>query len=374
MKIFKGIFFLFAVALVVLIITLMRHDPSLTSSTVAEVHPNASGGGDSLVSPNAATANAGVENSVPLDDASPKDGAAAAMHGQLEDIANTYTQNARYPDYAKPLNGQDWNLLHPRALVPRKALLANMPHLTATVVLDRYIIDRSMEQPIQVQLDTVSGSQSTVSVTRVNVWLQQQGQRSAVMILAGKGQVFSGVLPVSSLRAVPEGDTAVVAQLEFNNGERSTVNTMVKLYEPEIRLVRLGDARVDGADLVIPAFFEVSRAGHYRVAANLFSASTNEPVSHINAEISLSPEIKSGLLKVHAVTLRAKRAAGSYILRDFDISRMPDSPGKLTSFGSAASESFAVRGFPLDSYSHEPYQDPAAEEKFAFLKKLAAEK
>ena len=53
---------------------------------------------------------------------------------------------------------------------------------------------------------------------------------------------------------------------------------------------------------------------------------------------------------------------------------MPDSPGKLTSFGSAASESFAVRGFPLDSYSHEPYQDPAAEEKLAFLKKLAAEK
>ena len=290
MKIFKGIFFLFAVALVVLIISLMRHDPSTTSSTVSDVHPNASVGGDSLVSPNAATANAGVENSVPLDDASPKDGAAAAMHGQLEDIANTYTQNARYPDYAKPLNEQDWNLLHPRALVPRKALLANMPHLTATVVLDRYIIDRSMEQPI--------------SVTRVNVWLQQKGQRSAVMILAGKGQGFSGVLPVLSLRAVPEGDTAVVAQLEFNNGERSTVNTMVKLYEPEIRLVRLGDARVDGADLVIPAFFEVSRAGHYRVAANLFSASTNEPVSHINAEISLSPENKSGLLKVHAVTLR----------------------------------------------------------------------
>ena len=97
MKIFKGIFFLFAVALMVLVITLMSHDPSLTSSTVSEVHPNASVGGDSLVSPNAATANAGVENSVPLDDASPKDGAAAAMHGQLEDIANTYTQNARYP-------------------------------------------------------------------------------------------------------------------------------------------------------------------------------------------------------------------------------------------------------------------------------------
>ena len=53
---------------------------------------------------------------------------------------------------------------------------------------------------------------------------------------------------------------------------------------------------------------------------------------------------------------------------------MPDAPGDLTGFGSAAVESFAVRGFPLDSYSHEPYQDPEAEEKLAFLKKLAAGK
>ena len=79
----------------VLVITLMSHDPSLTSSTVSEVHPNASVGGDSLVSPNAATSYAGDENPVPRDNAQRKDGAPAAMHGQLEDIANTYTQNAQ---------------------------------------------------------------------------------------------------------------------------------------------------------------------------------------------------------------------------------------------------------------------------------------
>ena len=193
----------------------------------------------------------------------------AAMHAQMGDIATVYAENARYPDYAKPLNANDWNLLHPQALVPRQAALANAPGLSATVILDRYILDRNLDQPVQVQLTTEPGTGGSVSVNRVTVWLQQSGKRSAVLTLAGTGQSFQGVLPASSLRSVPAGETAVVAQLELSNGERSNVNAMVRLYEPEARLVRLGDTRVDGADLVIPASFEVSRPGHFRVAANL---------------------------------------------------------------------------------------------------------
>lgn len=86
------------------------------------------------------------------------------------------------------------------------------------------------------------------------------------------------------------------------------------------------------------------------------------------------PDNRNGLLKVHTVTLRAKHAAGPYVLRDFDITRLPDTPGELTSYGSAAVESFAVRGFPLDSYSNEPYVDPEAQQRADFLKKLAAGK
>lgn len=305
------------------------------------------------------------------DDARPEAGVTAAMGAQMADIATAYAENARFPDYAKPLNANDWNLLHPQALADRKSVLASAPSLSATIVLDRYILDRNIDQPVQVQLTTDQGAVGSVSVTRVNVWLQQSGKRSVMLTLVGGGQSFNGVLPASSLRSVPAGETAVVAQLELSNGERSNVNTMIRLYEPEARLLKLGETRVDGADLVIPASFEVSRRGHFLVAANLFDASNNEPVSHLTAELALSPDSPSGLLKVHAVTLRAKRSAGPYVLKDFDITRLSDVAGDLTGFGSASAESFAVRGFPLDSYSHEPYQDPDVEEKLAFLKKLA---
>jgi len=372
MKTFKGIALLLVmVAVVSLVFAVGWQTPS---SELAVSYAKEGSNSNSSKSHRVQTGDSVTSDVLTGNQAQHEDKVPAEMRAQLADIANAYTQNARYPDYAKPLNSNDWQFLHPQALVPRKAALANVPNFSATVILDRYIIDRSVEQAVQVQLSAESGFDNSVSVTGINVWLQQNAKRSPVMALAGSGQVFSGVLPVASLRAVPQGETAVMAQLIFSHGEKATVNAMVKLYEPEARLVRLGDTQVDGADLLIPVYFEVNKAGSYLVAANLFSADGTEPVSHLSAEMTLSPDNKSGLLKVHAATLRAKQAAGPYLLKDFDITRLPDSAGELTTYGSSKIISFAVRGFPLDSYSNEPYNDPAAQQKLEFLQKLATAK
>ena len=295
----------------------------------------------------------------------------AEMRAQLADIATAYAQNARYPDYSKPLQREDWQSLHPQAFIPRKASLSNMVHLSATIMLDRYIVDRSVEQPVQVQLHKESGFDTSLSVSAVEIWLQQNAKRSPTTTLTATGQHFAGVLAVPAMRSMLQGETAVMAQIVFSNGQRSLISTMIKLYEPEAKLLKLGEAYIDGADLVIPAQFELNKAGNYIVAANLFNAENTEPISHLTAEMTLSPTQKTGLLKVHAATLRAKQAASSYLLKDVDITRLPDNAGELTSYGSSVASSFAVRAFPLESYSHEPYNDPAAQQKLAFLQKLA---
>ncbi|HEX5276139.1 MAG TPA: hypothetical protein VFW42_00550 [Fluviicoccus sp.] len=298
----------------------------------------------------------------------------AAMRAQLADIAEAYAVNARFPDYSRPLQANDWNLLHPRAFIPRRSPVASVPGLSASLVLDRYILDRNADQPVKVVLAGNPGTREGVSLSAANVWLQQNGRRSAMTALADNGQAFSGVINAAVLRSLPPGETAVMAQLELSNGQRTNVSAMIRLYEPQARLVRLGESRVEGADLVIPANFEVRSPGHYLVAANLFTADGREPVSHLNAELALSPANPAGLLKVHAVTLRTKGTEGPYLLKDFDITRLPDAPGDATGFGSTALETATVRGFPLDSYSPEPYEDPAAAEKLAFLQKMAAGK
>lgn len=319
-----------------------------------------------------ATAEAGADAG-----ADPADEPANAMQLQLRDIARAYAENARYPAYAIPLNGNDWNLLNPRAFVARKAALANVPGMSATLVVSHYIVDRGVDLPVQVLFAAEPGT--AVAATGVRVLLRQNGQGSAPVALAAVArpdadQVFAGVLPASLLRAVAVGEAALVAEVQFNSGERSALSAMIKLYEPEARLLRLGSARIEGANLVIPAYFGLTGSGYFRVEANLFQADTGEPVSHLSAELPLSADQATGLLKVHAVTLRAKGAAGPYVLRDIDITRLSAHPGEPSGHGSSAAETFAVRGFPLDSYSNEPWQDPVAQQRLEFLEKMAAAK
>lgn len=308
------------------------------------------------------------------------DGVPREMRQQLADVARAYADNARFPDYATPLNANDWAQLHPRAFVARTSTLANMPDATASVLLDHYIVDRGNDLPVRVRVMSGSGPASGVAVSAVRVSLQRKGQGSTWLSLSAASdsdssgaaqQTFAGVLPVSALRAVPEGDAAVVAELVFSGGQRSIVTAAVRLYDGVAQLVSVGSARVEGPDLVIPARFQVQGAGYYRVEANLIAERGNVPVSHLNAEFRLAAGNGDGVLKVHAVTLREKGEAGPYVLRDIDIRRMPDEPGEPVRYGTAMAETFAVRGFPLDAYSHEAWEDPAARQRLEFLQKLA---
>ncbi|MGB1222438.1 MAG: hypothetical protein ACPG43_12900 [Alcanivoracaceae bacterium] len=45
---------------------------------------------------------------------------AGLMSSQLEDIADAYRRSSRFPSYSRPLEASDWDLLNPRAFVPRE--------------------------------------------------------------------------------------------------------------------------------------------------------------------------------------------------------------------------------------------------------------
>jgi len=307
------------------------------------------------------------------------DALAPEMRAQLADVARAYAHNARFPDYSTPLRDDDWAQRHPRASVARAASLGNVPGMAATLLLDRYIIDRAIDLPVQVRVAAEGGAAMNVTLSSVRVSLKRNGQGSDAIALVqvdaadmndAVGQTFAGVVPAALLRALPAGDAAVVAELFFSGGQQSVVTAPVQLYDAVARLVALGGARVEGANLVIPARFQAGRAGYFRVEANLFAVRGNVPVSHLVAEFPLAAGNSEGLLKVHAVTLRESGEAGPYVLRDVDIRRVPDQPGDPTTFGTAIAEVYEVNGFPLDAYSAEPWVDPEAQERLEFLRKL----
>ncbi|MDF1629886.1 MAG: hypothetical protein P1U78_08835 [Alcanivoracaceae bacterium] len=301
------------------------------------------------------------------------------MQHQLAEVAEAYSYNARFPPYSQPLAEGDWGALNPRAFTPSERPLSNAPSLKVAIQLPQYVLDRNRDLPVTVVVASEgdSSNSSLIKVTGGQVLIQHSaGTTAAVPLVSatqqGNVETFFATIPSTELSSFMDTEVTVAAQLKLSDGQSSAVTAVAQLYQSTANLDYLGSAYVDGAHLVIPAHFAVMSPGYYRVQANLFSES-GIPVSHLNASFLLSSDNDTGLMKVHATTLREKGIAGPYVLTDINVMRMPSAPGEQTQYGSAAETSYPVAGFPLNSYSEEPYQDAATQQRIEFLQKLSGE-
>ena len=293
---------------------------------------------------------------------------------QMTDISNAYAENIRYPKYSKPLHANDWNLLNPRAFIPKAIPLAFDEGISAAIVLSQYIVSREDNLEVSVQL---SGESLTrVRPESVLVYLSGQDQVNDAFELRSyvshKGVLtYSGVLDKSKFDDLDDSETMIVAEIHFENEVQANVSAAFKLVGTDALLTRLGSSYVEDAHLIVPAHFDVATAGYYRVEANLFDAASQTPISHLNSAFVLSKRENSGLLKIHASTLRSKGLVGPYILRDFNITRGPSRPGDKTGYGKSEKPSFTVQGFDFSLYSQESYEDPKNQQRLEFLQKMA---
>ena len=301
------------------------------------------------------------------------------MQEQLAEIASTYQRNSRFPTYSQPLTDNDWSALNPRAFIPEERPLSNAPSLRVSIELPHYIVDSNRDLPVQVIVvsDASSSGAPPLKATAVQVLVRSRNASSPPVLLVrtreqGNVDTFAATIPATALAPFANSEAEVAALLALSDGKNSSASTMIRLFQSTASLDAIGAAYNDGTHLVIPAFFQVMDAGMYRVQANLFTQ-TGAPVAHLNSTFSLSTGNVTGLLKVHATTLREQGLPGPYVLTDINLMRMPAAPGEQTRYGSSQAESYPVNGFPLDSYSDEPYQDPAAQQRLDFLEKLSAE-
>jgi hypothetical protein len=301
------------------------------------------------------------------------------MQNQLADVAQAYRHNARFPPYSQPLTENDWAALNPRAFSPSERPLANAPSLKVSIELPQYVLDRNHDLPVKIVVasegDGASGS--SVRATGGHVLVRHSSGNSSAVPLGsavqqGHVETFLATIPAAELASFPDAEVTVAAQLKLSDGQSATVTAVAQLYQSTANLHYLGSAYVEGAHLVIPAHFEVMSPGFYRVQANLFSES-GVPVSHLNATFMLGGASAIGLLKAHATTLREKNNAGPYVLTDINVMRMPSAPGEQTRYGSTKQTSYPVAGFPLTSYSDQPYEDPATQQRIKILEALSDE-
>lgn len=295
------------------------------------------------------------------------------MGAQMAQIADAYEQSLRFPAYSKPLSEHDWQMLNPRAFTAKEVPMEGAPDLSVAIELNQYIND--IREPLPVRVIAASPNPM---VSSVDIALGAQTASTASVTLTAVGnqpnvQYFEGVLSPETLAAAGAGEILIFAQLNLTDGRSLSSVAETTLYHSAADLISLDNSYIDGADLIIPANFNVAERGYFRVLANLMDAESGQPISHINAEFVLSPDQPSGQLKVHSETLRAMQAPGPYVLTDFNIIRSPSWPGDIGGYGSASQATFDVGGFSLDAYSSEPYVDEQAQQRLDFLENLAEE-
>jgi len=295
------------------------------------------------------------------------------MKQQMQQVAQAYENNMRFPKYSKPLSKDDWSLLNPRAFVAKHKPLDVGSGVNAAIVLPQYIV--SSDQALTVDVSINSDGDSEMSISEVTAFLANQQQTNSTVLtqhdIEDGNTLFSGEIPASWLSALEHTEQQLFAQIVFENNQSAKLSATFKLVGNDATLTRISNAYVDGAHLIIPAHFDVQVEGRYRVRANLFDEATQRPVSHLNSVVLLKDGNTSGLLKVHATTLRNQGFAGPYILKDFDITRGPAGPGQSTHYGNSAQPQFSVNGFDLSFYSDEEYSNPKNQQRLEFLKTMA---
>lgn len=293
---------------------------------------------------------------------------------QMVDVSEAYQENIRYPKYSKPLHKNDWNLLNPRAFIPTSTTLDFNEGLSAAIVLSKYIVSR--DDHLNVSVHVTGEALNSLRPEYVSVYLSNKGQHSKAIslnsVVAAEGQLtYSGIVDKSVFSEIKNTEVMLIAELSFNNDEQAKVSAVFKLMGNEATLTTINDSYVEGSHLIVPASFDVLNPGYYRFEANLFDQTSKEPISHLNSSFLLTKSENTGLLKIHASTLRSKGYAGPYTLTDFNITRRPEKPGDTTGYGRSKEDSYTVKGFDLSFYSQEEYVDPKNQQRLEFLQKMA---
>ena len=294
-----------------------------------------------------------------------------AVKEQMADISDAFEENMRFPNYSKPLSENNWTLLNPRAFVPKTMPLAGLKNTSVEIIIPRFIVTRDESFPVTVKVISSGENAPLVQTLALSISKKEYELPLKSSSASHNESEFSAFVSKSLLKSIKETDVIISANIVFDNLKKAKVSSLFKLVGNEVVLEDLSRSYVDGTDLVIPANFSVDISGHYRVQANLFDKESLTPISHLNNTFKLESGSDTGLLKVHAETLRSKGFAGPYLLKDFNITRSPSAPGEQTGYGTSKSESYDIQGYDLDSYSREKYEDKHSQQRLQFLQKMA---
>ena len=283
-------------------------------------------------------------------------------------VADVYAQTSKYPPYSLPIDKKDLAQYRYNRYFPVKLPLQTKDGGKAvlTIMLEQLHFQKG--DPI-LGVAKVSGAQaSKVDLSEVSI-LSHKGKTLYQTSLGKPDQGNSYSLVIQPPETQSE-DWPAQLMLRVSgtlNGDK--VDGVVPFFydDPIGRISEVGDAYIDGANLIIPVTADLKSDGYYAISGNLYSTK-GQPLVHLEAQARMSVFDNTAKLKVHRVALQAKGDAGPYLLKDLMLRKLPDKPGDRTLFGPVDKKAFHVNGFPFSDYSQAPYTDPMRKARLEFLR------
>lgn len=258
----------------------------------------------------------------------------AMMPAAMAMIAQAYAAELATPAYARPLTNADTQLLEPLQFYPQQIPLEGGGHFSLSVSKYRYFYPESIEVTL------VSTEQLA------ETWVYLQDETTGALLLEQPIRALQGQYQVD-LAAQKHWDGALQVGFRFEvQGERQRVHTGIEYSQPVAAVVAVEQPKAEQADMVIPVELMVEQAGHYRLKANLFTA-TRQPIAHITAKAALGTGRQTMQLRVHKSVLTGQH--GPYLLNTLLLERMSPSPGEPTRYGHSQVDEFELAEFAVDS-------------------------
>lgn len=289
------------------------------------------------------------------------------LAAQFQRVADIYAQTSKYPPYSLPIDKKDLAQYHYNRYFP----------ITVPLQSDggKIVLKIELKQLHFQKGDTITGQ---VSVSGKSA---QDVEMSDVAIISHKDKVLytdnlgqpSGKNSYKLSIKPSETDakdwpSQLMVRVSGTWGSHKVAAVAPFYYDDPIgKVTDVGDAYIDGANLVIPVTADLNSSGYYAISGNLYSTS-GQPLVHLEAQTQMSQFNNTAKLRVHRVALQAKGDAGPYLLKDLMLRKLPDKPGDRTLFGPTDKKSFQVQGFPFSDYSQDPYVDPMRQARLKFFR------
>lgn len=308
---------------------------------------------------------------------------------RFAEIAEQYEAAIAFPSYSRPIRNEDdlHKYLPNQSVATELALdLADANSTKVSVELDRFQYHSGQNILVDATVQLAEDVQHLANDLHVNVKIfpEQNGgfndDNSVATARAEKvdgQQVYSAqfnadaIVDTSDELSVNSFQLVVEVTLD---GELYRIASPFEVHAEVAELTRVGNSTVQEDHLIIPLQIDTQFPGYYRVSANLYDEASGEPLIHLSEKARISGVNDEFSLKAHIAALKHKGQFSGYVLKDFNITRMPAAPHYRTMKGFSRYPEYPVNAFPKTAFIDRPYYNEHTQKRLEFLQQLANSK